>query len=81
MLIKQIGDLPTLSGPWLQVTISLGLRRPNYTVAMFHAIYSGLSEIPVSSALKDENSPPHKMSFLLVFHDMPRTVSSALGIK
>lgn len=79
MFIKQIWDLPTLSRPLFQ--ISLGLWRPNYTVAMFHTVYSGLSEIPVSSVLKNENSPSWKMSCLLVFHNMPGTVSSALGTK
>ena len=33
------------------------LRRPNYTVDMGHLVSSGLPEILVSSALKNENSP------------------------
>lgn len=74
-------EISTSSRPLLQTTIFLGLRRPNYTDTIFHPVYSGLSEMPLSSALKNKNSPSHRKSFPLVFHSMLRTVSSVLGAK
>lgn len=81
MLIKHIWELSTLSRPLIQATVSLGLKRQNYTETIFHSVCSGPSEIPVSSDLKNKNSPSCKKSFLLVFHNMLRTVSSPLGAK
>ena len=81
MLIKHISEISTLSRPLLQTTIFLGLRRPTYTDITFHPVYSGPSEMSLSSALKNKNSPSRRKRFSLVFHNMLRTVSSVLGAK